>query len=236
MGTSTLTAKPTWNPSTWGKRLHTLAHKLGMTDDDYRAALTNGFGVTTSRDLTPKEAAQFAKRLQSALDHAPDIPGAPAPPAEQEHCTPSQIRLMRFHAIPVAIHYCPDNHLGSYANKQTGEILRGQSLRKYLRRQWDRIGAPGGTPGGTTNHDGDADMILPSVIMQRLYTHYINPRCNQMLVEGGKKRWYKDGSRFYPHYQSPEHMQYLIGRWREIHTRLSAAHEQVHQDLLTTTY
>lgn len=64
MQTSTATSnKPAaaaWNPSQWGKRLHALAHKLGMTDDDYRAALHHGFGVTSSRNLTPAQAASFA--------------------------------------------------------------------------------------------------------------------------------------------------------------------------------
>lgn len=42
--------------------IHVLTSKLGMTDDEYRAAL-GGYGVTTSVDLNSTQANEFVKTL-----------------------------------------------------------------------------------------------------------------------------------------------------------------------------
>lgn len=132
---------------------------------------------------------------------------------------------MRFHAIPVAIHYCPADQLGHLRVHATGQLLRAEELRAHLRTVWDRFG---------TERNADPATFIPPHILQRLHTHYINPRCHQMMVEGGLKRWYKDGRKFYPHYQSPATMHHLISRWRALHTSLAAAHERVLPDPLLT--
>jgi hypothetical protein len=50
------------------KRIHTQLHMLGVSDENYRAALESRFGVTTCKDLTLTQAKSFIDELQ-ALAH-----------------------------------------------------------------------------------------------------------------------------------------------------------------------
>ncbi len=46
------------------KRIHTLLHVLGISDENYRAALESRFGVTTCKELTLMEAKSFIDELE----------------------------------------------------------------------------------------------------------------------------------------------------------------------------
>jgi len=46
------------------KRVHTILHVLGVSDENYRAALESRFGVTTCKDLTIQEAGSFLDELE----------------------------------------------------------------------------------------------------------------------------------------------------------------------------
>lgn len=46
------------------KRIHTIIHILGISDENYRAALESRFGVTTCKDLTLLQAKSFIDELQ----------------------------------------------------------------------------------------------------------------------------------------------------------------------------
>jgi hypothetical protein len=73
------------------KRLHVLAHRLGLSDDEYRAALGDSFGVTSSKDLTDAQAGRLAVYWQRLLDEKPkkydELLGRPA-----HFATPRQLR------------------------------------------------------------------------------------------------------------------------------------------------
>jgi hypothetical protein len=45
------------------KRIHTIIHILGVSDDNYRAALDSRFGVTSCKDITLMEAKSFIDEL-----------------------------------------------------------------------------------------------------------------------------------------------------------------------------
>lgn len=45
------------------RRIHTILHVLGISDENYRAALESQFGVTTCKDLTMLEAKSFLDEL-----------------------------------------------------------------------------------------------------------------------------------------------------------------------------
>lgn len=46
------------------KRIHTILHVLGISDENYRAALESRFSVTTCKDLTVQEAKSFIDELE----------------------------------------------------------------------------------------------------------------------------------------------------------------------------
>lgn len=46
------------------KRIHTILHLLGISDENYRAALRSRFNVTTSKDLALQEAKNFIDELE----------------------------------------------------------------------------------------------------------------------------------------------------------------------------
>ncbi len=46
------------------KRIHTILHVLGISDENYRAALESRFSVTTCKDLTIQEAKSFLDELE----------------------------------------------------------------------------------------------------------------------------------------------------------------------------
>ena len=46
------------------KRIHTILHLLGISDENYRAALKSRFNVTTSKDLALQEAKNFIDELE----------------------------------------------------------------------------------------------------------------------------------------------------------------------------
>lgn len=46
------------------KRIHTILHVLGISDENYRAALESRFNVTTCKDLTVQEAKNFIDELE----------------------------------------------------------------------------------------------------------------------------------------------------------------------------
>ncbi|ABK99992.1 regulatory protein GemA [Pelobacter propionicus] len=66
-------AKRTARPITAAqiKRIHTQLHILGVSDENYRAALESRFGVTTCKDLTLAQAKSFIDELQE-LAHKTD--------------------------------------------------------------------------------------------------------------------------------------------------------------------
>jgi len=46
------------------KRIHTILHVMGISDENYRAALESRFNVTTCKDLTVQEAKGFIDELE----------------------------------------------------------------------------------------------------------------------------------------------------------------------------
>lgn len=46
------------------KRIHTIIHILGVSDENYRAALESRFGVTSCKDLTMLQAKSFLDELE----------------------------------------------------------------------------------------------------------------------------------------------------------------------------
>jgi phage gp16-like protein len=46
------------------KRIHTILHVLGISDENYRAALDSRFNVTTCKDLTVQEAKNFIDEME----------------------------------------------------------------------------------------------------------------------------------------------------------------------------
>lgn len=46
------------------RRIHTIIHILGVSDDNYRAALNSRFQVASCKDLTMKQAAAFIDELE----------------------------------------------------------------------------------------------------------------------------------------------------------------------------
>lgn len=46
------------------KRIHTILHILGVSDENYRAGLESRFGVTTCKDLSVTEAKSFLDELE----------------------------------------------------------------------------------------------------------------------------------------------------------------------------
>ena len=211
-----------------GRRLHAIARKIGMTDEDYRNALYVAFGVESSKDLNYDQARQFESQLrrmversriephqESEIDAATgdgladtlDPDGSVAP--KIEHATPAQLKRIKFYAIPLAIHYIELDDLGHY-REGDGAILTGDGLREWLWRRWNGVRRRG-------DPYRQSPAPVPTEILRKLYHFWINPRTNRMMIEGGFKRYCLNDNKFYYEQLSLKAAQYLIDRYREIY-------------------
>lgn len=222
-----------------GRHLHTLAVRLGMGDEDYRAALA-GYGVTTSKDLTPRQAGEFAAAMQGAIDRIEErrratsaTPTAsdvidkieqqaqrePEPEHQVTFPTAEMLKRLKFHAIPCAIHYIGLGELGAWRDSD-GMILSGEELRGWLKRRWN---------GVRRDDDPYREFAapIPAALLRRLYSCWINQRSNSFLLEGAFKASVKSPTKCY--YESLSHaaVMYLIDRYRAMHDTLERQDETV---------
>jgi cell division protein ZapA (FtsZ GTPase activity inhibitor) len=127
------------------KRIHTIKSILGISEDNYRAALDSRFGVTTSKDLTLMQAKNFLDELEKlALQVRDDRHQAERNTARQkaeaEHQKVEAAKPKRFDNL--------DNRPGMASGAQLRKIeamwqdisivpdqdARGRALRHFIKR------------------------------------------------------------------------------------------------------
>lgn len=206
--------------------IHALIGRLGWDHSDYRAELAyfhhhaTGQPVATSKDLLASQAETLIGRLErEAVARGIWVPKQrqSAPPRQEtDFASAKELGRLRFHSIRCAIHYA---ELGTITMEQNGHVLTGEQLRQWL---WGRFEA-GRTIGGIA---GIKDPI-PGNLLRHLYSNWINPRCNEWLVQGGFKQNSRQPTVCYFNSLSTESVRYLIGRMRAVDTVLSTEHAPI---------
>ncbi len=119
----------------------------------------------------------------------------------------SQLQMLKFYIIGIGLRYTDFSAknwlIDDYAvDAETG---RAELIRKFNNKE-----------------------KLPKAVIAYMYNSWINPKCNEWLVEGGYKKWSAHKEVLYYEQLSVEAAQYLIKRfmqmWNEINKRDSESH------------
>lgn len=133
--------------------------------------------------------------------------------AEIDFATLGQLKRIKFHAIPVGIHYVKTRDLGMVIGVG-GEIVQGEELREWMRLRWAKI----------KRSDDPLRLIdapIPPAQLSRIYTNVINPMGNRFLVEGNFKNYTLNAKRLFFNQLTKAEALYLIDRYREVHETLT---------------
>ena len=118
---------------------------------------------------------------------------------ENQIASPRMLSTLKFYMMAVALEYA---NIGTweYINKITGEEIIGEKLRHWLKRQF-----------------AESDKRLPEAIVRRLYTDWINPKSNTLLMEGEFKTLVRDPHKMWYERLKKKEVQYLIKRYAMIY-------------------
>jgi len=126
------------------------------------------------------------KELEKVIEYLNNIP--------MKRVTVQQLSTLKYYAISVALVYA--DLKGSYVIDD--EVYEGDAIRKLLISWFE-------------NHER-----LPSNIVRHLYEQWINPKCNEFLLQGGYKQINRKPSVFYFEKLSVTEASYLITRFEQI--------------------
>lgn len=181
--------------------------------------------LTLEREVRQKKAAEKATEkpaLETGASLADQLEqGDTRKVAEIDFATIGQLKRIKFHAIPVGLHYIEANDLGMVIGFG-GEIVSGQELREWLQLRWAKVQR-------SNDPLRNLDAPIPAPQLSRIYTHVINKLANRFLVEGGFKKYAVNATRFYYNQCTKKEALYLIDRFREVHETLTRQDDQTLQ-------
>jgi len=127
--------------------------------------------------------------------------------ARRGSITHSQLSMLKFYIIGVGIIY---SDFSNFRSEIDGYVVDSEEARTELLRKFNN------------------KEKLPASIISYMYKAWINPKCNQWLLEGGYKRYIKNPEMLYYEQLSTDEANYLVRRfmqmWNELNKRNSESH------------
>lgn len=206
-----------------GMNLHT-SRKVTMefagTDQLHELTEDDGhrFALKLEREVRQKKAAEKAETETGASLADQLEQGDTRKVAEVDFATIGQLKRIKFHCIPVGLHYIQPGDLGIVIGVG-GEIVQGEELRKWLKTRWTQVKR-------SDDPLREIDAPIPAPQLSRLYTHVINRMANKFLVEGGFKKYAVNATRFYYNQCTKKEAIYLVDRFREVHETLTRQNDE----------
>lgn len=210
------------------QRIAGAMYHLGYDLHTSRKVTMEFAGVDQLHDLSEDDAHRFCLMLERQVRHnkaaekeaaetgaglADQLEKDTRKVADVEFATLGQLKRIKFHAIPVGLHYIAANDLGLVIG-MGGEIVQGEELREWLKLRWAKI-----------KRSDDPlrlmDAPIPAPQLSRMYTHVINKLGNRFLIEGGFKKYAVNHTRLYFNQLTKKEALYLIDRYREVHETLT---------------
>lgn len=127
--------------------------------------------------------------------------------ARRGSITHSQLSMLKFYIIGVGIIYSDFSNFNSEIDGYAvdSEQARAELMRKFNNKE-----------------------KLPASVISYMYKAWINPKCNEWLIEGGYKKYATKPEMLYYEQLSMEEANYLVKRfmqmWNEINKRNSQSH------------
>lgn len=131
---------------------------------------------------------------------------------EQKFATPRQIKQLQYYMLACALKFANFKEL-EYINVFNGEIISGENLRRALLDAFYT--------------DKATKSTLPKNIVFELYTNWINPKTNTLLMQGGHKDFVRNPNMCYYERLSQEAVAYLINRYSLMHNNSVNKYTQV---------
>jgi hypothetical protein len=120
--------------------------------------------------------------------------------------TARQLRMLRFFAIACALEYADFNELID-KNSEYQVYTDGEQFRNALRFQFT------------------SKKSFPDYVVRYMFETWINPKCNQFLIEGGFKKETKNSAAFNMSFLTVEQAQALITRFNKIHEAINKVND-----------
>ena len=115
----------------------------------------------------------------------------------------SQLKLVKFYTIGLGLVYC--NLEGLTFTDAEKQPIDWQEARRHYRSQFNN------------------KEKLPKEVLNHLYNEWVNPKCNQWLIEGGFKKYAKNNKILYYEQLSNAAATYLIKRLSQMWAAVSKA-------------
>jgi hypothetical protein len=141
--------------------------------------------------------------LQDVINELMIQSEALAPSCATVVASKNQIKLFRFYALACALEYADFRRL-TYCDEDTGVVYEGNDLKKYLKERFE-------TKSG----------FIPRGLFGRLFSDWINPVSHKFLIEGCYQNFIKNSEKLYYESLHPEHLNYLITRFKQMYTNIS---------------
>jgi len=163
------------------------------------------------QDLTIAELNACITYAKNAIEEEAGSEPAPVPtakdegefkmPIKEKYATKNQLHLLNFYSLQCALIYANFKE-AKFHDPATNDIYSGEDIRNLIIKAFSE------------------SKSIPSSILSFLYLDWINPKSNQMLLEGGYRKFVKNTRHLYYEKLYYDEAQYLIKRYSQIYLNL----------------